>query len=485
MDRREFLRLGAVAAATAACRSGDSNGLEGEGHTDVPLSLETTSPTTTVTTEPFGERFESTPGAAPFSLGVASGLLPDRADSVLLRGFHDNGAAADYEVASDRDFTDVVASGAAESSSVAVELPKRGRPFYYRFTRDTETSPVGRVRLPANDHVRLALTSCQHYEEGFFAAHRHLANENVDAVVHAGDYIYTRSSGTEPVRQHRSEVPTNLREFQRRWFEYKADPDLQAAHAAHPWIVGWDDNEVVSNWGSDVDPDLLAAAYQAWWEHQPVETEAEIARRFTLGDLVGVTVLDTRRFRTPPTCPSHQTLPGSQQCDALNDPDRTMLGADQEQWLADVLGASSARWEIVVSSVVLSEMSVAVGAAPAINEDQWDGYPGQRDRFVDILDDRAIVVSGDIHSGGVAGFAEVPEVIAPSISSTLSTGLELGLSVLAATKPEIVYLETRRRGYAILDLTPDAASVQFRYVSTALDRDATIEDGPSFAIAGA
>ena len=238
---------------------------------------------------------------------------------------------------------------------------KPGRPYWYRFAVRGVASPVGRTRTaPAESErlsrLRFVFASCQQYEQGYYTAFRHMAAEDADLVVHLGDYIYEMSWGRDLVRRHDGGRATTLDEYRDRYAQYKSDHDLQAAHAAFPWIVTWDDHEVDDDYTDDISPQQpdrtrflaqRAAAYQAYWEHMPLPVSmqprgpaARIYDRYRFGDLVEFHVLDDRQYRDHHAC--RAALPRNKvmtECDERVDPRRTILGTAQEAWLADRVGA--------------------------------------------------------------------------------------------------------------------------------------------------
>jgi alkaline phosphatase D len=234
----------------------------------------------------------------PFGLGVASGR--PTASGVMLwtrlmaREPFERPAgpiAVRWSIAEDERMRRVVRAGEAVAEprwahSLHVEVGglEPGRSYWYRFVVRSTASPIGRTRTAAAPGERLpalrfAFGSCQQYEQGYYVALRHIADEDVDAVVHLGDYVYEKSWGRELVRRHESGRPTTLDQYRDRYAHYKSDPDLQAAHAAHPWIVTWDDHEVDDDYTNDISPvqkdsalflAQRAAAYQAYWAHMPL-----------------------------------------------------------------------------------------------------------------------------------------------------------------------------------------------------------------------
>ncbi len=198
----------------------------------------------------------------PFALGVGSGdplprgvVLWSRLAPAALEGA---GALAevvtvDWEIAEDEAFGRMVQTGSAmalpelgHSVHVEVEGLQSGRVYFYRMIAGGEASPVGRTKTapPSDaslDEFRFAFASCQHYEQGLFTALRHLSNEDLDLIVHLGDYIYEGPPSPDRVRQHEGPEIMTLDDYRARYTTYRSDSDLQAAHAAAPWVVTWDD----------------------------------------------------------------------------------------------------------------------------------------------------------------------------------------------------------------------------------------------------
>ena len=255
-----------------------------------------------------------------FSLGIASGLHSPT-EVVLwtrLEPLISNFADADWEVATSPTFANVVASGTASThagSDFTIKVLVGGlspdTSYWYRFTTPEETSPVGRARTTplagaSVSNMKFAFASCQNYANGFYAAWRAIAAENVDAVLFLGDYIYESSTiqSLGIVREEPTEEAQNLVGYRQRYQLYKSDPDLQAAHAAHPFLPIWDDHEVHNDYSRaafNVVPQRIAEAYQVWFEYQPVWpiSGTRIYRDFRWGDLAHLCMLDGRQYRDP------------------------------------------------------------------------------------------------------------------------------------------------------------------------------------------
>ncbi|MGC5798600.1 alkaline phosphatase D family protein [Sphingomonas sp. NFX23] len=446
----------------------------------------------------------------PFTLGVASGdPLPD-GFVIWTRlapepqtpdgGMPPHDVAVRWEVAEDPGFQKIVRTGPAMAEaklahSVHVEIDglRPHRPYWYRFlVAGAGSSPVGTARTaPAAgaslDRLRLAMLGCQDFETGFFTAYAHVAREpDLDAVFHYGDYIYEMAPRTEPSpRKHLGAETYTLDQYRRRYAQYKADPDLQAAHAAVAFIMSFDDHEIDDNWAGEFDkdgnrPDVFAlrkaAAMQAWYEHVPVRRAqrpgAGVAyRRLDYGNLVRMHVLDTRSFRSDQLC--ERPGIGRAELDAcipVDRPERTMMGAAQESWLDRGL-ANDARWNFIAQQVLFMPYDARKDGAstPVIGKDNWNGYPLSRQRLVDGIAHRGltnvVIGSGDLHQHvvgyvprkmeDVGGPAIATEFLATSISSGGTGGAHYAGESRALDNNPNVSLLNNQRGYQLFTVTPD------------------------------
>ncbi|HSB23504.1 MAG TPA: alkaline phosphatase D family protein, partial [Burkholderiaceae bacterium] len=304
-----------------------------------------------------------------FALGVASGQPRERS-IVLWTRLTGNDlparATVRWTLARDERFADIAArgsedTGADDAHSVHAEVTglEPGRHYWYRFEALGQRSATGRTRTaPAPDAaagLRFALASCQRFDHGHYAAWRHVAASELDLVVFVGDYIYEYPSPPVAVRYHEGPLVRTLEQYRARYAQYKSDPSLQAAHAAMPWLLVWDDHEVDNDYADDhsedpaVTPESFlarrAAAYQAWWEHMPVRlpppdgTKDYVTyRQLSIGGLAEMTLIDTRQYRSDQTC-GDVSLSLDPACPETFDDSRTMLGATQEQWVAKALGS--------------------------------------------------------------------------------------------------------------------------------------------------
>jgi alkaline phosphatase D len=372
----------------------------------------------------------------PFTLGVASGYPEPNAAVLWTRlapeplvpggGMPSAPVAVDWEVASDERFAKIVHSGTTYATpdwahSVHVEATglEPARDYWYRFTSGGARSATGRTRTaPAAGaplaRLRLAVANCQHYEHGYYAAYRAMAASELDLVVHVGDYIYEQR-GLAHVRSHDAPECFTLDDYRHRYSLYKLDTDLQAAHAAFPWMFCSDDHEVSNDYASDHPIDgepaevflpRRAAAYQAYYEHLPLPRRMLprgpwmfMYTQRNFGDLVNLHMLDGRQHRSYQACGSSSLV---QPCAELYEPQRTMLGAEQEKWLEGTLGVSRAHWNLLGQQTLMAHFNQSDEHDVRYWADGWNGYPAARARLIDFLAERRIanpiVLSGDIHA---------------------------------------------------------------------------------------
>ena len=499
ISRRSFLIGGASAAALAACSGGDEK---------------SATPATTTTVEVPTTAAAATPlTASPFSLGVASGD-PDTTSVVLWTRLV--GATGEHpvvwEVGTDERLEHLVAAGVETATgddahtvhAIAGDL-EAGAEYWYRFTAGRFTSPVGRTHTTPDgdaDVLRFAFASCQDWQRGFYTAHEHLAAEDVDLVVHLGDYIYESGINPNAVRQHDSAVVTTLDQYRARYALYKSDPNLQAVHARAPWFVIWDDHEVQDGYAGEtpkaVDPAIdfvarRAAAYKAWWEHHPTRLDRPVADALTMyrplrwGSLVTFFGLDGRQYRDDQPCERASDLGGG--CSERDDPARTMLGADQEAWLATEMPASGSRWNVLANQTIFSPSGIPIGADEIFNLDQWDGYPGARARMLDVIAEtrNPVIITGDIHASAVGDVRRGDDVVAvelvgPAMSSTFPAQFA-DLFEAAGDAAGAAMVDAKHNGYVLCEVTPDRFRADYRFVSTTAEPKATVSTASSWQIA--
>jgi alkaline phosphatase D len=470
--------------------------------------------------------------AYPFTLGVASGS--PRADGVVLwtrlapeplagGGMPDANVELSWELARDEHFRDIAQKGAvlatpelAQSAHVEVSGLEPARWYWFRFMAGDAVSQVGRTRTaPAGDAIvkrlRFAFASCQQYEQGYFAAHRHLAAEGLDFIVFLGDYIYESSWGRNLIRKHATSEPYTLADYRTRYAQYKTDPDLQLSHAAAPWIVTWDDHEVDNDYANDrsedLDPDFLtrrAAAYRAFYEHMPLARralprgpDAQIYDRFAFGDLATFFVLDDRQYRAHQACPK----PGRGGSNVVADcaerlaSDRTMLGAAQEVWLRNGLARTHTQWNVIAQQTLMAQLDRKPGPGRSFWNDGWDGYPVARARLLNdvaqLRPSNPLVISGDMHCHWVADLKPDFDDPRSAVVATEFCGTSItsqGPSqkqVLAwlAENPHLRYGDGQKRGYVTVEIQRDACTVSLRALDSEKRADSGISTLATFAVA--
>jgi len=473
--------------------------------------------------------------ADPFALGVGSGY--PRADRVSLwtrlapapleadGGMQAENVDVSYEVASDERFATIVASGRRRAvpelgHSVHADAGglSPGRWYWYRFRSGEAVSPIGRTRTADAPNaevarLKLAVASCQHYEQGFFNAYRHLAEENLDLMLFVGDYIYENSWGDDLVRRHVGGLLHTLTDYRARHAQYRLDPDLQHLHATVPWLLTWDDHEVDNDYAGDqsehLDPAFLArraAAYQAYFEHMPLPPQMRptpsgmrIYGHTDFGRLARIYMLDDRQYRSPQVCPDPYKGGGSidvsaASCPELTDPTRTLLGSAQEQWLDQAIAGSKARWNLIGQQTLLAHYATPrADGTETVWTDGWDGYPHARERVLAAFErhDLAnpVILGGDLHATVVANVRRSAAPDAPVIAAEFcGTSISAQGSALAVNEarvrhnPHIKFADMTRRGYLSCELTPAQLRVSVRTVDTVKAPTSRVETQREFVV---
>ena len=450
-----------------------------------------------------------------FGLGIASGQ--PRADTVVLWTRVTGPALPDsvpvqWEIARDQGFREIVARGeeiaeAAWAHSVHAEpaglAPNRW--YWYRFRALGQQSPVGRTRTapPADSAgtLNFAIASCQRFDTGYYAAWRHMAAEELDLVMFLGDYIYEYPSGKNSLRPTEGAgIVRTLEQYRARYATHKSDPDLQAIHAHVPWLLVWDDHEVGNDYanlqGQELEPDFRAqraAAYQAYWEHLPFPKSARprgpdmrITGRLDWGTLARIHLLDDRQYRDPQVCPKPNrggsNTVALKNCPEFLDAKRTLLGREQELWLAD--GWDTTRpWNLVAQQTLMARFSWTdpANGAGTYWTDGWDGYAPARKRLFDSIAQRkvsgVVVLGGDVHSNYIADLKlDFDDPASPTIATeycgTSITSLSLPQSRIDAVlgfNPHMRYGRSDQRGYMRFALDAKQLQAQVRVVDNALD----------------
>jgi len=465
-----------------------------------------------------------------FTLGVASGC--PRSSSVVLwtrlapdpsigGGMPEGAVEVRYRVCSDSAMRNTILDGLvrtdeskAHSIHVTAKGLEPGREYWYQFYFGEDDSPIGRTRTtdPNADSVKLAFANCQHYETNFYAAYKDLAQWNPDAIIHLGDYIYEGAKHAlgkhqlklknstvayEIVRQHDGPEAATLYQYRNRHALYKGDPQLQAAHAAAPWIVSLDDHEVDNNWAGEFPEDpkkqtplefaiRKRAALQAFYEHMPIErpvllsgvnADLPLYDEFEMGP-ASVSMLDTRQYRSQPPC--GQGFPSEEACEEMHDPNLTMTGKTQENWLLERIKRSESPFNIIAQQSWFAPFNYGSEDEDRFNMDQWDGYPVQRQKLINAFDhstSESIVMSGDWHCAAAMGIHKDPTNsktarVAHNFAATSISSLCPWLPVVQNAKnqnPHVDYIGEDQRGYIRCEVSKKRAITSFRTVHNPKD----------------
>lgn len=468
----------------------------------------------------------------PFQLGVASGdpapdgfVLWTRLAPKPLEGggMPPEAVEVAWQVCDDEAMTRVVREGATTANpefahSVHVEVPglQPDRWYWYQFRCGGEISPKARARtLPAADtapdKARFTFASCQHWEAGYFTAYEHMLDEAPDLVFHLGDYIYEGPARDNGIRRHVGPLLNAIDDYRNRHAQYKSDPALQAMHHAAPWIVTWDDHEFVNNYANDTpqerDGDIQreqflaqrARAYQAYYEHMPLRASSlpdgpnmQLYRRVAFGRLADFFVLDTRQYRANQPNGDGAKPHGAE----VTDPNASILGAKQREWLFDGLVSAPATWKVLAQQVMMGHVDRDLGELARYSMDQWPGYEYERRMLLKHLYDKqvsnAVVLTGDIHSNWANELpldVDNPEsqvVAAEFVGTSISSSgdgqrVPVGLDRLMEQNP-CVKFHNAKRGYVRCDLAPGRWQSDYRIVEYVQKPGAPIETCASFVL---
>jgi alkaline phosphatase D len=476
-----------------------------------------------------------------FTLGVASGS-PTATSVVLWTRLDVAPTEPDvpvhWELAADEAFTRILRSGteparASDAHSVHLQLSglEPDRWYWYRFTALGQRSMTGRTRTaPASGaaagRLHFAIASCQRWEHGHWAAWRDAAaadadGRGLDLVLFLGDYIYEYASAPVGVRLHGQGAADSLPSYRERYALYKSDALLQAAHAACPWIVIWDDHEVDNDYaglqGQGLDPAFAArraAAYRAWWEHMPLPPALRpagsgnpplaIHGALDWGRLARLHWADGRQYRDPQPC-ARDGRGGSatvraHECAALFD-ERSLFGAAQERWLID--GFSTAHpWNLLAQTTLMARFSTEA-VSPARAEappqgrywtDGWDGYPTARQRLLAAMHARkvpgAVVLSGDVHTNYVADLQIDPDDPASPVAATEFCGTSISsrswpqrvVDAALPHNPHVRHGRSDQRGYVRFALSRDRLEADLRAVADVADADSAVRTQARFVV---
>jgi alkaline phosphatase D len=470
----------------------------------------------------------------PFQLGVASGdavadgfviwtrLAPDPFDPEALPP---EAIQVGWDVATDAAMKKIVARGnvmarpdMAHSVHIDVRGLAPGREYYYRFHCGAAVSRTGRAltmptpRMPV-DRLRFAFASCSHLEQGYFTAYRDMVAQDPAFILHLGDYIYESSWGTT-VRHHPGPEPMTLEDYRAYHAAYKLDPDLQAAHAHCPWYFTWDDHEVANDYSraeSETMRDPAAftarklAAYKAYYEHMPLRPYAAfdgqglaLVQRMAFGDLAEFNITDGRQYRDPIPCKTPDRHGGRlvdiATCPEFADPNRSMLGKLQENWLRNGFARNGARWNVLAHAQMFTDFDQILGPPLGVYTDSWGGYPAARRKLLDLVKQRnlnnVVTLAGDIHSFFVSDVKDdardpnsatlMSEFVGTSISSeSYNTVL---FNSLLPENPHIKFLDDRQRGYVVCDVARDVWRTDLRVMDNVRVRDGVFSTLKSFVV---
>jgi alkaline phosphatase D len=464
-----------------------------------------------------------------FGGGVAAGF-PGQHDIVLWTRVDgvDRNSRVRLEVARDAGFNNVVRAEEVRVPAIRgftvhrrVDGLEPGEQYYYRFHTKRQDSPVGRFRTarPADSRepVRIGFFSCQDRQAGYYPGHAELAREpDLDLVVGLGDYVYEKTYYDGPADRkdttgaNKDAFVVTLPEWREKYRLYKADADLQAMHAAHPFVAIWDDHEVEDNYAgdkrdpakTDVQPfdfsERRRAGYLAFYESMPrrrmSQVDTQIYGSARLGANAELFMLDQRQYRDPQPCGDTFVVP----CGDTDAP-RTFLGAKQKGWFKDALPASGATWKIVANQLMIMSLDLVPGSA--INVDSWDGYAAERREVLEHFAAKGVkdlaFITGDIHTffagnvtttGRQGGTPVGTEFVGGSVTSH---GLENFIpaeaippaqTALRVANPHLFFADFLHRGYGVLEAGVDTLKVEFKAPESVLKRDSSVSTIARFVV---
>ncbi|WP_345433353.1 alkaline phosphatase D family protein [Actinoallomurus vinaceus] len=480
----------------------------------------------------------------PFTLGVASGdpapdgfvlwtrLAPDPLAADGKGGMPDKRVKVEYEVATDERFRHIVRRGAAVATpelahSVHPEIHglDPGREYFYRFRAGGEISPVGRTKtFPAAGsnprRLDFAFASCQAWQDGYFTAYDHIAADDLDLVVHLGDYIYeyeltNNKRGVTVPEQVRTEA-IDLTRYRLQYSFYKLEEPLQKAHARFPFIHTLDDHEVCNDWAGDTvlmgrnpNPDPAwfaarkAAAFQSFYENLPLRRtqlpsgpNIRLHRRLAFGRLAEFTMIDTRNSRDIQACSYGNGTGRTADCPERFDTGRTILGADQKKWLLDGFSSSRARWQILGNQVPMLETDWDPGPGKDVWVDPWDGYVADRNTILAAVQERdvrnLVVITGDRHQNYAADLKrnfdepDSPTVASEFVGTSVTSGGngtdidDTGRTFLAAN-PHMKFYNAQR-GYVRVNVNRERWHSDFQVLPYVTTPGAPVSTRASFVV---
>lgn len=466
-------------------------------------------------------RITLNPSLKPFYHGVESGdPMPDKM-IIWTKVTPDTGLLGNidvyWQIATDTSFTNVVNYGklvATEANHYTVKTDVCGlQPstyYYYMFQALGRNSIIGRTKttpdnLADNDSVRFAVASCASWEHGYFNAYQRITERNdIDAVVHLGDYIYEYAAGdySSNISGRGYDPPTEcLNEigYELRYSQYKLDDQLRRIHQLYPFITVWDDHETANDsWkggaenhtpgteGNYFDRKNDATnTYFKWMPiRQPDPNDAiRIFRTLRYGKLLDLIMLDTRLYDRD-----------EQDLGATNNVTHQLMGPVQRAWFLQQLNDTTTRWKIIGNQVMFAPLQVF--GAP-VNADQWDGYNYERNIIQNhILNNNindVVILTGDIHTSwcndvpgpnyndNTGAGSVCVEFVGTSITSANSP-LPVGQNIIKSLNPHMKYINLTDKGYFILDVKKNRVQADYRYVSTVTQLGGTESAGPSYYV---
>lgn len=450
------------------------------------------------------------PCLLPFYHGVASGdpltdkvILWTRVTPVNLGA---DPVTVQWKIATDTTMTNIVNSGTFITNQdrdytvkVDADNLEPNTYYYYQFEAFNKKSQIGRTKTAPTVNIgssRFGIVSCANLEAGFFNVYKVMNERNdMDAVVCLGDYIYEYETGgyspnssTNRFWQPANEI-TTLSDYRTRYSSYRLDPDLRRNHQLFPWICVWDDHETANdswmygaenhNAGEGEWADRMDYGKKAYFEWLPIRETGvadpyQIYRAIPYGSNIDILMLDTRLHG--------RDIQAGTSGAVVESTTRELLGSDQRVWMTDQLIESTAQWKIIGQQVMMAPFGAP---ETAINGDQWDGYPAERDRFFKIVTDNKInnvvVLTGDIHTSWAndlpskdyvfltgAGSVGV-EFVTPSVTSP-GLPISAGVEAIQVLNPHMKYIELKQHGFVLLDINEQRAQADWFYVST-IDTD--------------
>ncbi|WP_322760113.1 alkaline phosphatase D family protein [Frankia sp. Cr2] len=476
----------------------------------------------------------------PFTLGVASGEPTSHGVVLWTRlapspldpdgGMPNSNYKVRWIVADDCNLKHVVRTGVAtatpewaHSVHVEVEGLLPAWDYYYAFEIDGERSPIGHTRLAPGagwniPAMKIAHVSCQNFEEGYYRAYRDIAEQDLDIVFHLGDYIYESNPRPGRSRLHSNTEPYDLAGYRVRLSQYKTDPDLQAAHAAHAWGVTWDDHEVDNDYTATTNQDKGTqdtflvrrnAAYQAYWENMPlpnrVRQDYVLYRRLRYGKLAEFSILDTRQYRDSHACDDNGVTSGQfATCSENQEPTRSVLGAPQRDWLLKGFRNAKTHWNVFPQQILMAQLNFNAGPDLKYWNEFWDSYGAERRTVLQAMYDRKlsnpVVLTGDIHAFLIndlhTDFRDpnspvvATELVGTSISTVLPVPFPTIVGAAIPNNPHIKLFDCNYRGYILSTITQEDWTAELRAVRDFTKRDSemflhskwVIEDGTPGAV---